>query len=170
MLSNAADDLLHREADIAVRMFKPTQDALVAKRVGAIELGLHAHKDYLATHGVPKSMKGLANHSMIGFDHGTAFIRKMQIQFPVFSRPGLAFRADSDLAQLAAIRAGFGIGACQVALAARDPSLVRVLTSRFSPALDTWIVMHEDLRESPRCAVTFTALATGLGRYILQGA
>lgn len=169
VLSNAADDLLHREADIAVRMFQPTQEALVARRIGAVELGLYAHKRYLAAHGVPKSMDDLAGHAMIGFDHETPFLRRMQAQFPVFARPGLAFRADSDLAQLAAIRAGFGIGACQVGLADRDKSLVRVLQPVFSPALDTWIAMHEDLRESPRCAATFAALAAGLTRYIQSG-
>lgn len=168
VLSNAVDDLLHREADIAVRMVKPTQDALVARRVGGVEIGLHAHKRYLAAHGTPKTMDDLTGHAMVGFDHETPFLRKLQVQFPAFARAGLAFRADSDLAQLAAIRAGYGIGVCHVALAAKDKSLVRVLKSRFAPALDTWIAMHEDLRESPRCAATFAALAAGLGAYIRQ--
>ena len=168
VLSNAVDDLLHREADIAVRMLKPVQEALVARRIGGIELGLHAHKRYLAAHGVPKTMADLAGHALIGFDRETPFLRKMQQQFPALARGGLALRADSDLAQLAAVRAGFGIGACQVALAARDKSLVRVLQPRFSPVLDTWLAMHEDLRESPRCAVTFSALAKGLEGYIGQ--
>lgn len=168
VLSNKVDDLLHREADIAVRMVKPTQDALVAKRVGGVVLGLHAHERYLALHGLPKSMADLAGHAMIGFDHESAFIRKLQTQYPAFSRASLAFRADSDLAQLAIIRAGFGIGVCHVALAAKDKSLVRVLQPQFAPTLDTWIAMHEDLRESPRCAVTFSALAAGLRAYIEQ--
>ncbi|WP_436177962.1 LysR family transcriptional regulator [Acidovorax sp. LjRoot66] len=168
VLSNAVDDLLHREADIAVRMVKPTQEALVARRVGGVEIGLHAHKRYLAAHGTPRTMDDLAGHAMVGFDHETPFLRKLQVQFPAFARAGLAFRADSDLAQLAAIRAGYGIGVCHVALAAKDKSLVRVLKSRFALALDTWIAMHEDLRESPRCAVTFAALAAGLGAYIRQ--
>ena len=166
VLSNQVDDLLHREADIAVRMVPPTQDALVAKRVGGIELGLFAHQRYLAKHGVPTSMDALSGHTLIGFDQERAFLRKFQAQFPMFSRAALAFRADSDLAQLAAIRAGFGIGVCQSALAAQDPALVRVLSGPFSLTLDTWIAMHEDLRESPRCAVTFAALAAGLAAYI----
>jgi DNA-binding transcriptional LysR family regulator len=166
VLSNKVDDLLRREADIAVRMVRPTQDALVARRVGGVELGLHAHQRYLALRGVPRTMGDLAGHTVIGYDHENEFIRKFRDQFPAFSRPALAFRADSDLAQLAAIRAGFGIGVCQTALAARDPAITRVLKTRFSLTLDTWIAMHEDLRESPRCAVTFAALAAGLGAYL----
>jgi len=166
VLSNKADDLLRREADIAVRMFAPVQDALVARRVGGIELGFHAHADYLAEHGKPASLAELERHTLIGFDTETAFIRQMQARFPVLTRDRLALRADSDLANLAAIRAGYGLGICQVPLAARDPALVRVLPRAFAPSMDTWIAMHEDLRGSARCAVTFAALAAGLKDYI----
>jgi DNA-binding transcriptional LysR family regulator len=90
----------------------------------------------------------------------------MQARYPMLSRAGLALRADSDLANLAAIRAGYGIGVCQTALAARNPSVRRVLPKAFSHKMDTWIAMHEDLRASARCAVTFAALAVGLKAYI----
>ena len=166
VLSNKVDDLLNREADIAVRMVRPAQDALIAQRVGSIELGFHAHTQYLAEHSMPRNMSDLRRHTLIGFDTETAFIRKLQLRYPAFTRGNLAFRADSDLANLAAIRAGFGIGVCQVPLAARDASLVRVLPKPFAPTLDTWIVMHEDLRDSARCASTFAALASGLKDYI----
>ncbi len=166
VLSNKADDLLRREADIAVRMFRPVQEALVAKRIGGIEVGLHAHENYLARHGVPKSMSELSRHALIGFDVETEFIRSVQKKNKALTRENFAFRADSDLAQLSAIRAGFGIGACQAALAARDSKLVRVLPKAFSLTLDTWVAMHEDLRGSARCAVTFAALAKGLRTYM----
>ncbi|MEQ6434209.1 LysR family transcriptional regulator [Comamonas sp. w2-DMI] len=166
VLSNRADDLLHREADIAVRMFQPVQEALVVQRIGGIELGLHAHQRYLAARGMPKSMEALSRHVVIGFDHENAYIRSLREKIPAFSRDRFAFRADSDLAQLAAIRAGIGIGICQSALAAWDKQLVRVLRSQFSLTMDTWIAMHEDLRSSARCAVTFAALAAGLAAYI----
>ena len=72
------------------------------------------------------------------------------------------FRANSDIAQLAAIRAGFGIGMCQVAVASRDPDLVRVLPDLVSVELGLWIVMHEDLKTSARCKAVFDALVDGL--------
>ncbi len=166
VMSNRADDLLQREADIAVRMFKPVQDALIAKRLGNIEVGLHAHKRYLAAHGTPRSIDALAGHVLVGFDKESAYLRKIVQQFPWITRTSLAFRADSDLAQLAAIRAGFGIGFCQVALAARDDALVHLLPRQFSLSMETWVAMHEDLRASPRCAVTFAALVAGLNSYL----
>lgn len=165
-LSNRLDDLLLREADIAVRMVRPTQDALVARRIGAVELGLHARRDYLEAHGVPASMDDLAAHSLIGYDHETEYLRRLRQRFPMMARSRFALRADSDLAQLAAIRAGYGIGVCHTALAARDQQLVRLLPKAFTVELDTWLAMHEDLRDSPRCAVTFAALAEGLSAYL----
>lgn len=168
VLSNAVDDLLRREADIAVRMIQPTQDALVARRVGAIDIGLFAHQDYLDAHGVPQSVDALHGHALIGYDHHSAAVRRWLQRFPAFARDALALRCDSDLAQLGAIRAGLGIGWCQAGLAARDSRIVRVLPQDCSLPLDTWIAMHEDLRTSPRCAVTFAALVAGLEKYIKQ--
>jgi DNA-binding transcriptional LysR family regulator len=165
MLSNQVDDLLRREADIAVRMTQPTQSALVARRVGTIELGMHARPDYLARCGTPKRMEDLAAHAVIGFDRVTPWLRRLQSTLGGFDRSSFALRADSDLAQLAMIRAGFGLGVCQVGLAKRA-GLVRVLPTPFSFKLDTWVAMHADLRDSPRCAVTFAALVSGLAGYI----
>ncbi len=165
-LSNRAQDLLKREADIAVRMLPPVQEALVARRVGAIELGLHAHRDYLARRGTPATLADLPAHALIGYDHETAFIRGMKHHLGDLTRASFALRSDSDMAQLSALRAGFGIGICQAGVAARDPALVRLLPEAFAPKLETWIAMHEDLRNSKRCAVVFAALADGLQAYI----
>jgi DNA-binding transcriptional LysR family regulator len=84
----------------------------------------------------------------------------------VFRVEDFAFRSDSDLAQMAAIRAGLGIGVCQVPLARRDPSLVRILPDAFSYPLDTWVVMHEDLRTSAPVRAVFDALVAGLRDYL----
>jgi len=166
VLSNTVEDLLRRDADIAVRMVQPAQDALVARRVGVIDVGMFAQRRYLDAHGVPATVDELPGHALIGYDRETPAIRRWLTSFPAFARARLALRCDSDLAQLAAIRAGFGIGWCQAGLAARDPGLVRVLPQTAALALPTWIVMHEDLRASPRCAATFAALVTGLTAYI----
>jgi DNA-binding transcriptional LysR family regulator len=165
-VTNRAQDLLRREADIAVRMLRPSQEALVARRVGAIALGLHAHRDYLARRGTPATLAELPSHAIIGYDHENAFIRSLKHHLGDLTRSMFALRTDSDLAHLAAIRAGFGIGICQVGLAAREPALLRVLPDTFSFALDTWVAMHEDLRDSKRCTVVFSALADGLASYI----
>jgi DNA-binding transcriptional LysR family regulator len=160
-LSDRVDDLLAREADIAVRMTEPTQGALLAKRLPPVELGFHARADYLERRGTPANMTDLDAHDLIGFDTETQALRAMAERLAPLDRPGFAFRADSNLAQLAAIRAGFGIGLCQVAVARRDSSLVRILPEA-AIQLPLWIVMHEDLKTSARFRAVFDALATGL--------
>lgn len=157
-LSNSADDLLQRDADIAIRMFRPTQNALIAKSVGAFALGLHAHPDYLARRGSPATLEDLSKHDIIGYDIETPALRAFLKSWPILQRPAFALRVDSDVAQLAAIRAGYGIGVCQTALAAMEPKLVRVLPDMFDADLDTWVVMHEDMRTSTRCRVVFDEL------------
>jgi DNA-binding transcriptional LysR family regulator len=165
VLTNRVQDLLRREADIAVRMARPRQELLVARSVGPINVGLYAHQRYLARHGTPGSVADLAAHSLIGFDETTEFIRNASKGLTGWRREAFAMRTDSDLAQLALIRSGAGIGACQAPIARRDAALVRVLPKHLSLPLETWITMHEDLRNTPRCRATFQALVAGLQRH-----
>lgn len=164
--TDVVEDVLNREADIAVRMAEPTQKALVARHVGAIPLGLYAHRRYLQRHGRPATLDDLARHRLIGFDRQSAFVRAVAQKVPLMASASFSFRADSNLAQLAAIRAGCGIGVCQVPLARNDGEMERLFSHEFELRLDTWIVMHEDLRASPRCRVTFDALVLGLSAFI----
>ncbi len=160
--SDAMDDLLQRRADIAIRMVEPTQQALVARRAGTVTLALHAREDYLARRGLPASIADLTGHDIIGMDTMSPTAQAVMRALPSLDRTGFAFRADSTLAQMAAIRAGLGIGICQVGIANLEPSLRRVLPEAFSLDLPLWIVMHEDLRTSLRCRTIFDGLATGL--------
>jgi len=164
--SNRVQDLLRREADIAVRMVQPQQEALVARRIGAIPLGLHARADYLERAGTPRKLADLAQHRFVGYDKETAFIRAMAKSLGSVPRDALVMRSDSDLVQLAALRAGHGIGICQVPIARRDARLVRLLPRQFMLPLETWVTMHEDLRDSPRCRIAFDALVEGLSAYV----
>jgi DNA-binding transcriptional LysR family regulator len=166
VLTDRVQDLLRREADIAVRMVRPRQELLVARCLGQIELGLYAHQHYIARHGAPGSIAELAKHSLIGFDQATAFVRNASKALSAWRREDFAMRTDNNLAQLALIRSGAGIGVCQAAIARRDGAMVRILPKLFSLPLETWVTMHEDLRNSPRCRVTFDALVKGLQQHV----
>jgi DNA-binding transcriptional LysR family regulator len=168
LLTDRVQDIVRREADIAVRMLRPRQELLVARRIGQIELGLYAHKRYLAQRDIPGTVAELASHALIGFDRATAFIRSAGKALSGWRRDDFALRTDNNLAQLALIRAGAGIGVCQVPLARRDESLVRIMARQFSVPMETWITMHQDLRSSPRCRVTFDALVAGLQQHIRE--
>ena len=166
-LSNRNEDLLRREADIAVRMAPPTQTALVSRQIGKVRVGLFAHRDYLKRHGVPRDLGELvAHHTLVGFDRDTSAIRALRQTGLPITRDLFAFRTDNDFAQFEALRAGYGIGGCQAALAASDPVLVAVLPEAFSFELGMWLVMHEDLRTSRRVRLLYDHLARSLSDYV----
>ena len=165
-LSNSIADLLRRDTDVAVRMVETGQKALVVKRIGVIRVGLHAHRRYLKQFGTPHSPDELADHALIGFDRETAMVRSMQQRIPAMRHSLFRLRTDSGMAQLAAIRAGYGVSAAQVALAARDRNLVRILAGSFALDLPTTIAMHEDLRANRSGRTVFDALVAGLQAYL----
>ena len=160
-LSNRQEDLLRREADIAVRMVRPTQGALLAKRVGSVRFGLYAHRRYLEAHGQARQVA-------IGFDRDFQNVRALKDSQVAVSleRGSFAFRSDNDLAQLAALRAGFGVGGCHAPIARRDPDLIPVLEDAFRYELEIWVAMHEDLKTSRRMRLTFDWLVEGMGDYL----
>lgn len=165
--TNRNEDVLRREADIAVRMVPPTQEALRSQRVGAIPLGFYAREDYLGANGVPTSLEELAErHRVIGPEHDVAVLREVRAQGIAIG--GFALGTDSDLAQIAALRAGIGVGMCQIPLAAREPALRRLLPDIVFP-LETFVVMHEDLANVAAVRATFDALVAGLRAYLAEG-
>jgi len=159
--SNRVQDLLRRDADIAVRTGRQTQKALIARRLGAASIGLFAHPRYLARHGTPKSTQDLVGHRLIGFDRDDTSFRAVRGSGPPITRDAFTFRTDNDLAQIAAIRSGVGIGGMQMRLAARD-NLVPILPNVVRFQVEHWLTMHEDLKTTKRVRLLFDFLAGAL--------
>lgn len=165
VLSNRQDDLLRRDADIAVRMVRPSQSALLVRRIGKLKIGLYAHRRYVEAYGLPNTIEALAQHCLIGFDRDDRSFRSAGSAPLRISREMFGFRCDNDVAQLAALRAGVGIGGCQVNLARRNSDLVPVLPETLMFGIEMWLAMHEDLRASRRIRLLFDHLVAGLTRY-----
>jgi len=166
VLTNRNEDLLRRDADIAVRMVRPAQAALVARRIGAVAIGLFAHRRYADAHGLPSSIEEVADHPLIGFDRDEISLRSLEGAAAFLQRDRFAFRCDSDLAQLAALRAGYGLGGCQLGIAADAPDLIPVLPDLLRFELEMWLAMHEDLKPVGRVRTMYDFLAAELGLYV----
>lgn len=165
-LSNRNEDLLRGDADIAVRMVRPTQGGLVARRIGRIDCGLYGHRRYLKQRAMPQSLQDLSRHALIGYDRNPAYARMIEKMGVPLTRSMFAFRSDSDLAQLAALRAGVGIGASQLGIARKDRNLVPLLHAELTFSMDVWLAIHRDLRGDPRIRSIFDHLALELARYV----
>jgi len=164
-LTNQTVDLLRRDADIAVRMVKPDQKALVARKAGVISLCFHATREYLDRNGTPKTLDEIRNHTIIGYDKAMP-PQKILDSLPIkVTRDLFSFRCDNDLAQLAAIRAGVGIGACQYGIARREPALIPVLADKLCFQLELWVVMHENLKKEQKIRLMYDHLVARLTEY-----
>ncbi|MBA1149120.1 LysR family transcriptional regulator [Ectothiorhodospiraceae bacterium WFHF3C12] len=167
-LSDRMSDLLAREADIAVRMQRPTQGNVVARRLGTVRIGLYAHRDYVERHGEPASLDELPAHSGIGYDRETWLYRTLGSDTPLPDPAAFDFRTDYYAAQSAALRAGLGIGGMQQPIARRYPELVPVLSDAFDVRLEMWLAMHEDLRGMPHVRALFDHLARALADFCTE--
>lgn len=161
-LNSRLDDLLRRTADIAVRMTRPKQKALVARKIGTVTLGLYAHQRYVERFGLPRSPDDLKEFHLIGYDRDNHSARSVVPgQFTV-AREDFSLRVDSDVAQVMAIRAGLGIGMMQRRVAQEDTMLVPVLPRAVSPVLDCWLAVHRNQKSTPAIRAVFDGLAAGL--------
>ncbi|MDA8870335.1 LysR family transcriptional regulator [Rhizobiaceae bacterium] len=164
--SNDQRDLLQREADIAVRMVRPSQLDLVQRHVGDVALGLFAHRSWIDAHGVPATAGNVAGlGALLGFDRDPTQARMWGEHLPNLKSQAFALRCDNELTVLSALRAGMGVGVSQLPIAACDPDLVRVVPD-WAASLGVWVVVHRDLRSEPRVSCVFEHLCEKLAMYV----
>lgn len=161
-LDDRQQDLLRRDADIALRMARPTQTALIVRKVGVLTVKLYAHQDYLRHHPLPETLEDLSGHTVIGYDANPRIFELLDADKLPLSRKTFSLRTDSELAQLALLRAGAGIGGAQTGIAERSSNLVPVLHDQFGLDMEMWLAHHEDLKSSLRVRLLFTYLAEKL--------
>ncbi|AMY02691.1 LysR family transcriptional regulator [Mesorhizobium ciceri] len=163
--SNQVENLLRRDADIAIRMVKPAQNELMARKVCDIELCACAAKSYLDRRGRPLKPADLVDHDLVGFDRGDEIIRGFTRHGIPVTRSSFRFRADNQIVLWEAVRAGNGIGLGQEPLADRDPLIEKVLPDLPLPVLPVWLAMHRDVRTSVRIRRVVDFLHEELKRY-----
>jgi DNA-binding transcriptional LysR family regulator len=165
-LSNKTEDLLKREADIAVRMVRPQQTGLIARHLGQVPISLYVHRSYAERHKVPRTAEELLRHPIIGYDAIPSALSAVRMADIAVTQELFHFRSDSDLAQLAMLRAGCGIGACQNPLALQDEDLLPVLHDLIRFEIPMWLAMHENLKASRPVRLLLDHLAAGLSAYL----
>ncbi|TPM11001.1 MULTISPECIES: LysR family transcriptional regulator [unclassified Mesorhizobium] len=163
--SNQVENLLRRDADIAIRMVKPTQNELVARKVCDIALCACASLAYLDRCGRPREPADLLDHALIGFDRSEEMIRGFTHSGIPVTRNSFRFRTDNQIVLWEAVRAGNGIGLGQEPLAKRDPLVEEVLPGLPLPKLPVWLAMHRDVRTSVRIRRVADFLHEELKRY-----
>ena len=160
--SDATENLLFREADIAVRMYRPTQGGIVARRLGAFAMGLYATPDLLRRHGTPETTEALLALPFVGFDRDDLILRMMADLGLTRRREDFGLRCDDQLVYLHLVRAGCGVGGMPRPVGDADPALCRIAEFVPLPALPVWLAMPEALRPNPRIRRVWGHLAVSL--------
>ena len=160
--SNLLSNLLRREADIAVRMARPDQTTLVARKIGTVKVGAYASRDYLAKHSAPVQPTDLFDHALIGYDKQDDTVRGFRAHGQAVTREAFALRSDDLIVHWQALRAGLGIGFVADYLARTDAYVQPVLPAMKLPELPMWLVVHREIRTSARIRAVFDFLAKAL--------
>lgn len=165
--SNQVSNLLRREADIAVRMVRPDQGTLVAKKIGNVGVGAYAHRSYLARRSSLRQPTDLLQHDLIGSDTDMSILRGFEAMGYAVGPQAFALRTDDLVVQWQAVRAGLGIGFVADYMARSDPDVLRVLPGLLPiPALPMWLAVHREIRTNKRIRAVYDFLAEALPQVI----
>lgn len=164
--TDAADNLMLREADIAVRMFRPAQPDLIAKKLGEVRIVAAAHRDYLARRGTPKTLEALGDHDLLGFDRSSLIVEGARALGLDVRREDFVVRSDSQTLLFELLGAGLGIGFVQEGMVRRTPGLVAILPGLPIPPLEVWLATHRELFTSRRIRAIYDNLAEAFARYL----
>lgn len=168
--SNALSNLLRREADIAVRMVRPAQASLLARKLGEVSIVAAAHERYLARAGTPRTPAELLRHRLIGYDRDDTLLRGFAAAGLPVTREQFVLRTDDQVAYGQLVAAGAGIGFVARYPLAGWPGVVPVLPQLKVPAMPCWLAVHREIRGSPAVRRVFDFLAAAIPPALAAGA
>lgn len=146
--SNALTNLLRREADIAVRLVRPVQTSLVARKLADMPIVAAAHASYLARAGTPRQPTDLLQHTLIGYDRDDLMLRGFAALGVTMRREDFALRTDDQVAYGRLVAAGAGIGFVAAYNLRHWPGVSPLLPMLKIPPLPCWLAVHREIRGS----------------------
>lgn len=160
--SNSSSDLKRREADIAIRAFRPTQPELIARKLVDVDAQLYATPDFLAKLGKPTSPADFSDAEFIGFDRRDLLIAALGEQGFTLSQRNFPVITESHLVHWELTKQGVGIGVMPTEIGDAEPLVRHVLPDLEPLTTELWLVAHRELRTSRRIRTVFDFLATEL--------
>jgi DNA-binding transcriptional LysR family regulator len=157
--TNAERDLNRREADIAIRSFRPTQLDLIAKRLCSVRGHLYAAKSYLKQLGNPKSIADLDKANYIDTEKPGRLLALLNSQGFNLTRANFPVISNSHIVQWELVKQGAAISATVEEIGDSEPLVERIALSD-APliTMDIWLVTHNELRTNPRIRRVFDFL------------
>jgi DNA-binding transcriptional LysR family regulator len=167
--SDETSNLHFREADIAVRMYRPKQLDLVTLYLGELELGVFAAKSYVERRGTPRTPADLLAHDVIGLDRSAALIEGFRRAGYDVTRDFFKLRCDEPGAYWQLVVAGAGIGFAQRSIGCAEPAVIELPLAIELPTFPVYLSAHESVRHGARVRKVWEQLSAGL-RAVIEGA
>ncbi|SMX25526.1 LysR family transcriptional regulator [Boseongicola aestuarii] len=165
--SDTTENLIFREADIAVRMYRPTQLDVISKHICDQPMAVYAAKSYLDRIGRPETLEDAARLDFVGFDKSDVIIRVLNDFGLTATRDFFAVRCDQQAVHWELIRAGCGLGGAQTIIGDADPTMERILEGQLQlQALPIWLTAPQALRTNPRIRAVWDYLSEALVQQI----
>lgn len=166
--SDDTNNLLRREADIALRMYRPTQNDVISKHLGNLELGAYGSRAYIERRGMPETLEDLLQHDLIGYDRSPLIIDGLATLGHKVDRSFFKFRSDDQVVCWQMALAGFGIGFNQKTIAERQGDMICVSGNIPVGELPVWLTAHPELRQSLRIRKVFDFLSSTLTKHLTR--
>ncbi|MFT3987366.1 LysR family transcriptional regulator [Aestuariivirga sp.] len=157
MLDDRELDLAMREADVAIRLRRPTQPDLIQRKLFTVHHHIYASVEYVKTHGIPKSLEDLDRHKIVTFGQSPTYLEPINwlenAGRPEGEPRPVALRVNNAYGLRRAVQAGVGIASLADYLVAPDMGLVQIDLPLETPEWDTYFVYPEELKETKRVTV-----------------
>lgn len=160
--TNDTSDLGRREADIAIRSFRPTQAELVARKVKDGRARLYASPDYLATLGDPITPEALSQANFLGFDRGDVLLKGLNALGLSLTQESFPVITGNQLVQWELAKRGVGVAIMMEEIGDVEPLVTRALPELPPFPVPMWLTTHRELSTSRRLRVVFDLLFDGL--------
>ncbi len=162
--SNKVSDLRRREADIAIRNFRPTEPDLVAKKIRDFPARLYATPAYLDSIGNPRLPYDLRNADFVSIDGSGMFLKGLNALGLNLTERNFPILTENYLVMWALVKHGLGIGIQDGEIGDAEPLVRRALPDLEPLVFPIWLVAHRELNTSRRVRAVFDLLAEELAQ------
>jgi DNA-binding transcriptional LysR family regulator len=148
-------DLSKGEADLAIRLGQPRDEALVGRKVANVPRAIYASRSYVERHGRLKRLEDIAHHCLVTCDGEIANSAPARWLRSMAPQAAVGARSDNMPGLVLALKSGCGLGLLPVHMGDWQRELVRLIDA--GPELMThfWLLMHRDMQRTPRVRAFF---------------
>src|SRR5215470_7637638 len=152
-------DLGRRETDVALRLARPRQEQLFARRIAILGFALYASRDYLARRGTPRPGSSFAGHDLVADEETNSWSSELKWMAAMTPGARIVVRMASWHARLAAVEAGAGVSVLPCLVADPSPKTVRLGRRADWTERELWLLVHRELRHVARIRLVLDFIA-----------